>query len=290
MITYSDFEGVIMSSMGRKFSILLLVCFALVAVTYAKPAKDKKGGGVPVVLVGTEGAYPPYNFVTKKGESDGYDVAVVKAIDALIPEITVKFVPTAWDGIFVALEGGEFNLIASNLGWRQEREDKYYLSTVPYLWGVSDIVYKTGRKDINSLTDLAGKKVAAGVGTSTTTQLEEYIKATGAKITIVYTDGNIVNALTEIDTGRVDATLSSIITTQLTAETLGVKVSGVAIKEWPVHSIHLLFPKTPEGKALRDQFDIALTTLLKNGTLSKLSRQYFFGKDYTTKEAATGSQ
>jgi ABC-type amino acid transport substrate-binding protein len=127
--------------------------------------------------------------------------------------------------------------------------------------------------------------VAAGVGTNTTSELEDYIKRTGKKIEIVYTDGNIVNALTEIDTGRVDATLSSIITTNLTAESLGFKIDGVTAPELPIQSIHLLFPKTETGLTYRNRIDEALTELHKNGTLITLSRKYLFGKDYTTKEA-----
>jgi L-cystine transport system substrate-binding protein len=270
--------------MKKTFVFLLLAAVAVVG--FAGPSKDKAGSdSAKLIRVGTEGAYPPYNFVTAAGEADGYDVAVVRAVDELIDEYRFEFVPTAWDGIFVALEGGDFDLIASDLAWRPEREEKYHLSKVPYLWGSSQIVFKAGRKDIHSIADLEGKKVAAGIGTNTTTALEDYIKATGKKIEIVYTDGNIVNALTEIDTGRVDATLSSIITTQLTADSLGFKIDGVTPPELPIQSIHLLFPKTEAGAKYRDRIDQALTELHKNGTLTRLSRQYLFGKDYSTEKA-----
>ncbi|MDR1211789.1 MAG: transporter substrate-binding domain-containing protein [Spirochaetaceae bacterium] len=267
----------------KKLGSIAVLLIAVAGFGFASPRQDT--GGSRTIRVGTEGAYPPYNYVTEAGEADGYDVAVVRAVGELIPELEFEFIPTAWDGIFVALEGGAFNLIASDLAWRPEREEKYYLSTVPYLWGGTQIVYKAGRRDIRSLADLNGKKVAAGVGTNTTTELEQYIARTGARIEIVYTDGNIVNALTEIETGRVDATLSSIITTQLTADSLGYKIEGVTASELPANSIHLLFPKTEEGRQLRDRMDGALKTLLDNGTLASLSQKYFFGKDYSTREA-----
>ncbi|MDR1986801.1 MAG: transporter substrate-binding domain-containing protein [Treponema sp.] len=269
----------------KNFSIVLGL-FLVGTVLFAG-AKKESIGSATLVRVGTEGAMPPYNYVTEQGEAEGYDMAVVKAIIDLLPEYRVEFIPTAWDGIFVALEGGEFDLIASYLGWRKEREEKYYLSTVPYLWSGYSLVFKDGRSDIRSLKDLEGKKVAAGVGTAYTTQLEEYIKQTGANIEIVYTDGNIANALTDIETGRVDTTISSIITTQLTADSLGYKIDSVPLSEegWAVVSIHLLFPKTEKGKTLRDQFDAALKQLLDNGKLREISRKHFYGKDYTTREA-----
>jgi L-cystine transport system substrate-binding protein len=264
---------------------LILVTLLLTAGALIFAGGNRQAGQTQTVIrVGTEGAYPPYNFVDSSKNVDGYDIAVVRAVGELLPEYKFEFIPTAWDGIFTALEGGSFDLIASNLGWRKEREEKYYLSTVPYLWGGSQLVYKAGRTDIRSLKDLNGKKVAAGVGTATTTQLEEYIKSTGAPVQIVYTDGNIATALLEIESGRVDATISSIITTQITAESLCIKIEGSTINEWEPSSIHLLFPKTDKGKLYRDQIDEALKQLHANGTLSALSKKYLFGKDHTTKD------
>jgi len=267
----------------KRFLLVTLLLLIAGALIFAGGKKDD-GSQQTLIRVGTEGAYPPYNYVDASKNVDGYDIAVVRAIGDLLPQYKLEFIPTAWDGIFTALEGGSFDLIASNLGWRQEREEKYYLSTVPYLWSGSQLMYKAGRTDIRSLKDLNGKKVAAGVGTATTTRLEEYIKSTGANIQIVYTDGNIATALLEIDSGRVDATISSIITSQLTAQSLGIKVDGSTINEWDPSSIHLLFPKTEKGKLYRDQFDVALKQLLDNGTLSALSKKYLSGKDHTTKE------
>jgi L-cystine transport system substrate-binding protein len=268
----------------RKVSLVLV--FLLVGAALFAGGK-KESGGVTLVRVGTEGAMPPYNYVNAQGEADGYDIAVVKAVIGLLPEYRVEFMPTAWDGIFVALEGGEFDLIASYLAWRQEREEKYYLSTVPYLWNGYSLVFKGGRTGIRSLKDLEGKKVAAGLGAAYTVQLEEYIKRTGANIEIVYTDGNIANTLTELETGRVDATISSFVTTQLTADTLGYQIDSVPLNEegWAAVSIHLLFPKTEKGRNLRDQFDAALKRLIDSGRLREISREYLYGKDLTTKEA-----
>jgi L-cystine transport system substrate-binding protein len=273
--------------MNRKRLAAAFVLLLAGAVVFAGAKKEKEAAGLTLLRIGTEGAMPPYNFVNEKGEADGYDVATVKAIVELLPEYSAEFVPIAWEGIFVALEGGEFDLLASFLAWRKEREEKYYLSKIPYMWYSYSIVFKKGRNDIRSIKDLEGKKVAAGLGAAYTVQLEEYIKRTGAKIEIVYTDGNIANALTELDNGRVDATISSVVTTQITADKLGYQIDSLPLTEdgWTVGPIHLLFPKTEEGRSLRDQFDVALEKIIANGKLREISRQYLFGKDYTTKEA-----
>lgn len=272
----------------RNSLILLLALTIPAAILVAGGAKEKTSTDVTVVRIGTEGAYPPYNYVRADGVVDGYDIAVARAVDELIPELSFEYVPTAWEGIFVALEGGDFDAIASNLGKNAQREAKYLFSKVPYLWGASQIVFKAGRTDIHSLADLAGKKVAAGIGTNTTTRLEEYIAQSGTRIEIVYTDGNIATALQEIDSGRVDATLSSIITTKLTADELGIKIDGSTAPELGISPIHLLFVKNADGERYRDLVDVALQKLLDNGTLKELSIKYL-GKDYSTRAAVEGN-
>ncbi|MCO7124303.1 transporter substrate-binding domain-containing protein [Sporolactobacillus shoreicorticis] len=274
--------------MKKKFvaSLLAFILLLTVAACGNSSASDKKKAvKVTTVNVGTEGAYPPYNYVDSNGKADGYDIAVMRAVDKKVPSLKFNYVPTAWDSIFVALESGKFDIIASNLGKNPEREKKYLFSEEPYLYGSSQIIYKAGRTDIKSLKDLNGKNVAAGVGTATTTQLEEYNKKHGNKITIKYTDGDINKALQEIDSKRVDATISNIITTNLTAKKLGIKVDGTTAPELGISPIHLLYVKNDRGSKYQKLIDKALISLRKDGTLKKLSEKYL-GKDYTTEEAA----
>ncbi|GHV67310.1 amino acid ABC transporter substrate-binding protein [Spirochaetia bacterium] len=272
--------------MKKSVFLVVLLIFTGVLVFAGGSKAAKSASGVTALRVGTEGAFPPYNFVDASGRADGYDVAVVRAVGDLLPEYSFDFVPTAWDGIFVALEAGEFDLIASDISWRQERDEKYYLSTVPYNWGGTDIIFKADRRDIKSLADLKGKKVAVGIGSAATLSLEDYVKQhPEEKIEIIYTDGDVNKYLLDVDAGRVDAALSSAITAYLAAESLGLKINGITITEWGVSSSHLLFPRTAKGKEYRDRIDGALKQLLDNGALSALSKKYFFGKDYSTKEA-----
>ncbi|BBN97654.1 transporter substrate-binding domain-containing protein [Sporolactobacillus terrae] len=275
--------------MTKKWVLALLTVILLLttaACGNSSASSDKKKAvKVTTVNVGTEGAYPPYNYVDANGKADGYDIAVMRAIDKKVPSLKFKYVPTAWDSIFVALESGKFDIIASDLGKNPEREKKYLFSKEPYLYGSSQIIYKAGRTDIKSLKDLYGKKVAAGVGTNTTTQLETFNKKHGNKITIKYTDGNINNALQEIDSKRVDATISNIITTNLTAKKLGIKVDGTTAPELGISPIHLLYVKNDRGSKYQKLIDKAIVELREEGTLKKLSEKYL-GKDYTTEEAA----
>ena len=75
-------------------TLLIAGMAASMMVGCGKSAEDKKesdNSGVTTYTVGTEGAYPPFNLVNEKGEPDGYDIAVMKAIDDLNPDVEFKY-------------------------------------------------------------------------------------------------------------------------------------------------------------------------------------------------------
>lgn len=262
----------------RKIFALLLVAALTLSVSAAFAQEPK------VVSVGTEAAYPPFNYTTEEGEIDGYDVAVIRAIDELIPEITFEFVPTAWDSIFVALESGKFDLIANQINKNPAREEKYQFSELPYSFAGNSIIFKAGRTDINGVADLHGKTVAAGVGSYNTTWLEEYNAKNGNPITISYTDGNISLVLQDIVTGRVDATINSEVTTKLIADELKLDLQYVLIDDTGITEQYLLFSRSETSNEIKPLVDAALKTLIENGTLGELSVKYL-GADYSTLES-----
>lgn len=271
----------------KRFGIILLLAVAVTSsvTLWAKPkSKKTKAAKEQVVIVGTEGAYPPYNFVNKKGEADGYDIDVMNAIAERIPGITFKFEPTAWDGIFVALESGKFDIIASQISRNAEREKKYLFADTPYFYGYSVITFKKGRTDIKNTKDLYGKTVTAGVGSYNTTWLEEYNKKNGNPIKVQYNDGNAAVFFKDIADGRVDATLTDPITTDTYAKENNLPLEWVVLDEQETAPAYFLFANNKNGQKYRDLVEKALQEIKADGTLSKISEKWF-GKDYSVPPA-----
>jgi L-cystine transport system substrate-binding protein len=258
---------------------LVLTAALLLSLAASALAAESK-----VVNVGTEAAYPPFNYTTESGDVDGYDVAVIRSIDELIPEVTFEFVPTAWDSIFVALESGKFDIIANQINKNPAREEKYQFSALPYSFAGNSIIFKAGRTDIKTIKDLHGKTVAAGVGSYNTTWLEEYNAKNGNPISIAYYDGNISLILQDIVSGRVDATLNSEVTTKLIADELKLDLGYVLVDDTGITEQYLLFSKSDTSNEIKPLVDAALKTLVDNGTLSELSKKYL-GADYSTLES-----
>lgn len=264
--------------MKKTVAILIAVLFIL--GNFAALAETN----VEKITIGTEGAYAPFNFINADGQPDGYDIAVAKAVDELIPELEFEFVPTEWSSIFVALESGRFDVIFSQIAKNADREAKYLFSNTPYGYSANAIIYAEGRDDIASLQDLYGKTVAAGLGSANTAWLENYNKENGDPINISYTDGDVSKMLQDIINGRVDATLNNPVTTKLIADEQGLEVDWTVWVDNGLVPVFVLYSNTENGQRYQELIDPAIQTLLENGTLAELSVQYL-GADYSTEEA-----
>ncbi|KAF5089821.1 ABC transporter substrate-binding protein [Methanospirillum purgamenti] len=85
----------------------------------------------PTYIVGIDGEYPPYSFIDKNGEPQGFDVESVKWI-ADDMGFNVKIQAMAWDGIIPALQAGKIDMVYSGMTITDERKEVVNFST-PYL-------------------------------------------------------------------------------------------------------------------------------------------------------------
>lgn len=147
----------------------LIVGLSLVAVgcgsSETTAPKDSAGGSTGTVKeykVGTDATYAP--FESKDGDTiKGFDIDVLNAIGA---EVGAKFTyqHISWDGIFLSLNQGDVDLVASAVTITDERKKTFDFSD-PYFDATQMIIFKKGA-DIKSLNDLKGKVVAVQSATT----------------------------------------------------------------------------------------------------------------------------
>ncbi|PSJ58992.1 transporter substrate-binding domain-containing protein [Pseudaminobacter soli (ex Li et al. 2025)] len=108
--------------------IIFGLALALLAASQAHAA-DLDG---KMLRVGSDTTSPPMESVdTATGQIVGFDVDVVNAICAKI-NCNAEFVTTGWDGIFAALNQGNFDLVASGVSITVERKKAMDFSE-PYI-------------------------------------------------------------------------------------------------------------------------------------------------------------
>lgn len=75
-----------------------------------------------VVRMGTEGAYPPWNFINDAGEVDGFERELGDELCARA-ELTCEWVTNEWDSIIPNLVSGNYDTIIAGMSITDERDE-----------------------------------------------------------------------------------------------------------------------------------------------------------------------
>jgi polar amino acid transport system substrate-binding protein len=75
-----------------------------------------------MVRMGTEGAYPPWNFINDSGEVDGFERELGDELCARA-ELTCEWVTNEWDSIIPNLVSGNYDAIIAGMSVTDEREE-----------------------------------------------------------------------------------------------------------------------------------------------------------------------
>jgi len=153
-----------------------------------------------VYKIGTNAEYPPFENVDDSGEMVGFDVDLMNAI-AEASEFEIEWVNTRWDGIFVALQSGEFDAVISAATITDERAEIVDFSD-PYFNAGQMIAVRGDEAAISGPADLAGKKVGVQLGTTGDIWLTEQTEAE-----VVRFDENTL-AFQALANGDVDAAVA----------------------------------------------------------------------------------
>lgn len=179
----------------RKVFASVAAAAALVLVAGSASADMMK------VRVGTEGAYPPFNYIDDKGQLQGFDVDIAKAL-CEAAKYDCEFVVQDWDGIIPALQAKKFDAIVASMSITDERKqvvdftDKYYNTPAKF-------IAAKGQKFDFTADGLAGKVI----GTQRATIHENFLRDNFTKSDIrVYATQDEANA--DLAAGRLDLVLA----------------------------------------------------------------------------------
>lgn len=248
----------------------------------------ESGDSVIKVRVAGTADYEPYTYVDENDNVTGFDIEVIKAIDELAPEIECEYTYTQWDTLLPGLDADKFDVVSNQLGVTEERQEMYLYPQCPFLFCGSSIISSV-ENPLETLEDLSGKKVGAIVGSSFTTQMEQYLDEHPDAFELEYLDGTLPQMLDEIVNGRVDATFND-----PSAAYNKAQIAGTADRLHISDEIYnggfsyFLFPKTEKGQEIADIFDKYLPELYYNGTLSELAKEYLGTDSGVTSMAENG--
>jgi len=234
----------------------LILSTAVLAMTAGMGLAD-------VVRMGTEGAYPPYNFINDAGEVDGFERELGDELCARA-ELTCEWVTNEWDSIIPNLVSGNYDTIIAGMSITDERDEvidftQNYTQPDPSAYlAMSDSV------------DLAGGIIAAQTGTIQAA----HIASSGAVLVEFATPEETIAA---VRNGEADAVLADGTYLQPIAaedsdlmlldqqELLGGGV-GMGVRE-------------SDGE-LKAKFDAAIQSMKDDGSLNALITKWEIGETF----------
>lgn len=178
-----------------------LALTAAVAILAAAPASAQ----MKKVVIGTEGAYPPFNSLTSDGQLVGFDVDIAKAL-CEEARFDCTFVTQDWDGMIPALLANKFDAIIASMSITEERMEKIdftnkYYNTPPALAVPKDSAI-AGTSD----GDLAGKLLGAQSSTTHSNYAEAKFPSADLKL---YPTPDEYKA--DIASGRLDVVIDDVV-------------------------------------------------------------------------------
>ena len=237
----------------------LILTTAALAITAGMAFAD----GHSVVRMGTEGAYPPYNFINDAGDVDGFERELGDEL-CLRAELTCEWVTNEWDSIIPNLVSGNYDTIIAGMSITDERDEVIDFTQGYTLPDPSS--YLAASADV----DLKGGVIAAQTGTIQAS----FIAASGATLVEFSTPEETVAA---VKNGEADAVLADDAYLRPIADE-DADLQILAQQEMIGGGVGMGVRES-DGE-LKAKFDAAITSMKSDGTLNALLAKWEIGGSF----------
>lgn len=253
--------------------ILLAGLTALVLAPFTAAAADLPDLAGRTVIVVTENAYPPVQFVDpKSGKAIGWEYDAMEEIAKRL-NFKIEYQNTSWDAMIQAVSDGQYDIGMTGITIKDERKAKVdfsdpYMRSQQFMLVRGDEARFTDAKTFGAFTD---GLIGAQIGTSPFyTAVYEILDGNeqNPRIKLFETFGATVQAL---KAGDVDTVLTDSVAAQgyVDSSAGGLKVVGGPLG---TEDFGFIFKK---GSDLVAPVNAAIAALKADGTLDKLNQKWF---------------
>lgn len=258
------------------------------AVTAGCGSKDKSAnqagdGGKKVITVAHTNYYVPYDFVNEKGESDGFEVAVMKEVAKKLPQYDFKFVPTSDDDLLIGVESGKYTVGTKGIWITEPRKKKYIFPKNNIGASVIGLIVSKENtdkiKDLASFADFSGKLVPIASQDARYSVIDNFNKENpDHQIKLVPSEAfQVADAYSWVLEGRYDAYLevelsykNNIQKEDAPYHKFNDQLTYIRYKGIPTYPII-----NKNEQQFADDYDKAIEELRQEGKIAELEKQYF---------------
>lgn len=274
----------------KKIGKLLVtgILVGALAVTAGCGSKDKSAnqagdGGKKVITVAHTNYYVPYDFVNEKGESDGFEVAVMKEVAKKLPQYDFKFVPTSDDDLLIGVESGKYTVGTKGIWITEPRKKKYIFPKNNIGASVIGLIVRKENtdkiKDLASFADFSGKLVPIASQDARYSVIDDFNKENpDHQIKLVPSEVfQVADAYSWVLEGRYDAYLevelsykNNIQKEDAPYHKFNDQLTYIRYKGIPTYPII-----NKNEQQFADDYDKAIEELRQEGKIAELEQQYF---------------
>ena len=215
------------------------------------------------VRMGTEGAYPPYNFINDAGEVDGFERELGDEL-CVRAALTCEWVVNDWDSIIPNLVSGNYDTIIAGMSITAERDE------------VIDFTQNYTQPDASAYMALSADVNLSGavIAAQTNTIQASFVAASGATLVEFSTPEETVAA---VKNGEADAVLADKSYLVPVAE---ADNSLVLLAQQELIGGGVGMGVRESDNDLRDKFDAAITSMKADGSLNALIAKWEVGEQF----------
>ncbi|WP_279483499.1 ABC transporter substrate-binding protein [Aureimonas sp. SK2] len=252
----------------------LLAAAALVTFV-ASPASAQEGDANKTwteVRIGSEGAYPPFNYLDASGQLLGFDIDIA---NALCEQMKVKctFVTQDWDGMIPALQNNRFDAIIASMSITPERSQQVLFTNKYYNSPGALAVPKDSTIADTSAASLSGKTIGAQGSTTHAQAVQTFFPDADVRVYPTAEEYKL-----DIENGRLDAVSDDVVVlTQWLESPAGAccKLLGTLPVDEAIYGPGAGIALRKGDEKLKKMFDDAIVAIRENGVYKTINDKYF---------------
>ncbi len=226
------------------------------------------------LVLGLDDSFPPMGYQDDKGNIVGFDIDLAKEVSKRMG-VELVLQPISWDAKEVELSTKNIDCIWNGMSYNDERAKNMQLSQTYML--NTQVAVVLADSSINTLADLAGKKVVVQNGSTASDAVESdeaFKKSLGELIKV----DNNVQALLDLKVSGSDCViLDEVVARYYTSKDAG----AYKILDEKLADEEYVIGFRKGESALNNEVEKHLKDMKADGTLAKISTEWF-GTDITT--------
>ncbi len=230
--------------------MLLCFCCSFFFVTAKAESTDRA-----IVLVGGDSNYPPYEFLNEKGEPDGYNTELTRAI-AEVMGMKVEIRLGNWNSIRNQMEAGTIQVL-QGMAYTEGRALTKSFSP-PHTIINQSIFARKGTKQVSNIKELEGKEVILQKGGS----MHDYLVHNNVNVKLIFADTH-TQALRLLSSGKHDYAMVNNLPGLYFADRYDL--SNIEVVGQPVRGQKYGFSVMKGNEALLARFSEGLTIVKNTG-------------------------